>query len=86
MPSVLYAATRYGYCVQVIDGGQIVDEYSAGNCWQESSSVIDPSCPHAVPVPQLKHWAKQTAREIARERKIPAKQIAYDPDLETEAA
>jgi hypothetical protein len=86
MPTVLYAATKHGYCVQVIDGGQVVDEYTAGNCWQESQTVIDPSSPHAVPMPQLKHWARQTAREIARERGIPTKQIEYDPDLETEAA
>ncbi len=32
MQFVIYAATRCGYRVQVIDGGEIVHEYSAGNC------------------------------------------------------
>ena len=82
MQSVSYAATRYGYCVQVLDGGQVVHEYSAGNCWQESQTVIAPVSQNAVKLRQLKRWAKQTAGEIAKERGIPAKQIEYDLDLE----
>ena len=80
MPSVIYAATRWGYSVQVIDGGQAVYEYTAGNCWKESQTVIAPGSPNAVNLRQLKHWAKQTAGEIAGERGIAA--VAYDPDLE----
>jgi hypothetical protein len=82
MQTVIYAATRFGYTVQVIDGGQVVYEYSAGNCQKESQTIVDPGSPGAVRLSQLKRWARQTAREIANERGIPAERIAYDPDLE----
>jgi hypothetical protein len=80
--NVIYAATRYGYCVQVLDDGKVVHEYSAGNCWKESSAVIDPKSRHAVRRHKLRCWAKQTAGQIAKERGIPPKQIEYDADLE----
>ena len=82
MQNVIYAATRYGYCVQVLAGGKVVHEYSAGNCWKESTTTIDPQSPHAVRRHQLRCWARQTAGEIAKERGIPPKQIEYDADLE----
>ncbi len=80
MQTVIYAATRYGYCVQVNDGGEIVYEYSAGNCQQESQTVVAPSSRNAVSLRQLKRWAKQTAGEIAKERGITT--VEFDPDLE----
>ncbi len=86
MQTVSYAATRYGYSVQVLDDGQIVYEYSAGNCWKDSPTVIDPNSPHAVRRYKLRCWAKQTAGQIAKERGIPPKQIAYDADLETQVS
>jgi predicted secreted hydrolase len=82
MRSVIYAATKSGYCVQVIDGGEVAHEYSAGNHQMESQTVVDPRSPNAVRLSQLKRWAKQTANEIAKEWRIPAKMIEYDPDLE----
>lgn len=82
MQNVIYAATGYGYCVQVVDGGEIIHEYTAGNHQQESQTLVDPRSPQAVRLSQLKRWAKQTANEIAKERRIPAKMIEYDPDLE----
>ena len=84
MKSVIYAATRCGYCVQVIDGGEIVYEYTAGNHQRESQTFVDPSSPNAVNLRQLKRWAKQTAGEIAHARSIPAQRIEFDPDLQTE--
>ncbi len=84
MQSVIYAATRYGYRVQVLDGGQVVYDYTAGNCWKESSAIIDPKSCHAVRRYKLRCWAKQTAGQIAKERNIPPKQIAYDADLESQ--
>jgi len=84
MQSVNYAATRYGYCVQVLDGGQVVYEYSAGNCWKDSPTVIDPGSPYAVRRYRLRAWAKSTAGQIAKERGIPPKQIEYDTDLENQ--
>jgi hypothetical protein len=83
MQAIIYAATRFGYTVQVIDAGQIVCEYSAGNCEKESSTVVEPGSPGAVRLRQLKHWAKQTAGEIAEKRAIPATRIEYDADLES---
>ncbi len=82
MQFVIYAATRYGYRVQVFNGSEIVHEYSAGNCDKESQTFIDPSSPNAVGLRQLRRWAKQTAGEIAKERGIA--QVQYDPDLEAE--
>ena len=84
MKTIIYAATRFGYCVQVIDNSQVVYEYNAGNCQKESSAVIDPHSPNAVKLRQLNRWAKQTAGEIANERGIPANQIEYDPDLDAQ--
>jgi hypothetical protein len=82
MQTVIYAATKFGYCVQVIDSGKIVHEYAAGNCWNESQTVIDPKSPGAAMLSQIRRWARQTARDIAKERGIPANWIEYDPDLE----
>jgi hypothetical protein len=84
MRSVIYAATGCGYCVQVIDGGEVVYEYTAGNHQKESQAVIDPSSPRAVKHGQLKRWARQTACEIANERGIPATLIEYGADLEAQ--
>ena len=84
MRSVIYAATDCGYCVQVIDGGEIVHEYTAGNHQRESQTFVDRRSPQAVRLSQLKRWAKQTAREIAKERGIPADRITFDPDLEAQ--
>ena len=84
MRSVIYAAIRCGYCVHVIDGGEIVYEYTAGNHQRESQTSVDPRSPNAVNLRQLKRWARQTADQIAEERGIPANQVEYDPDLETQ--
>ena len=82
MPSVIYAATRLGYCVQVVDRGEIAYEYTAGNHRMESQTVTDPRSPNAVRLSQLKRWASQTAGEIAKARGISTDRIEYDPDLE----
>ena len=80
MQTISYAATRYGYCVQVIDGGEVVYDYTAGNHRGESQTFVDPRSPNAVTLRQLKRWAKQTAGEIAKERGITT--VEFDPDLE----
>ena len=82
MRNVIFAATKFGYCVQVIDQGQIVHEYTAGNCWNESQAIIDPKSPGAAKLSQIKRWAKQTAGDIAKERGIGPNRIEYDSDLE----
>ena len=82
MRTISYAATRHGYCVQVIDGGEVVYEYTAGNCRTESQAVIAPGSPGAVSRSQLRRWAKQTAEEMAEE--LLANRVEYDPDLEAQ--
>ena len=84
MQTVAFAATRFGYCVQVIQGFDVVYDYTAGNHRGESQTFVDPRSPNAVPLRQLRRWAKQTAGEVANERGIPADQIAFDPDLESQ--
>ena len=39
MQTVIYAATKYGYSVQVVDGNGIDYEYTAGNHQLESQAV-----------------------------------------------
>lgn len=82
MQNVIYAATRYGYAVQVVDGSEVSYEYSAGNHRLDSQATTVPGSPNAVRMRQLRRWAKQTAGEIAKAQGIPAKQVEYDPDLE----
>jgi len=84
MQRVIYAATIYGYGVQVIDSSEIVHEYLAGNCEKESQTFIDPTSSNAVGLRQLKRWARQTAAEIAQERGIRIKRVEYDDDLEAQ--
>ena len=83
MQNIIYAATRFGYCVQVLDETAITYEYSAGNHSMESTAVTAPSSPNAVKLPQLRRWARQTAGEIAHEQGIPMQRIEYDLDLES---
>jgi hypothetical protein len=83
MNAVAFAATKYGYVVQVIDNG-IVCEYAAGNCRTESQTVINPNSSGVVSRSQLRRWAEQTAKETADEWQIPVRQIEYDPDLEAQ--
>ena len=82
MPHVIYAASDYGYCVQVIDGGEVFYEYTAGNHRGDSQTYVEPRSPNAVKLSQLRRWAKQTAGEIAQARNVPPQRVEYDADLE----
>ena len=82
MQHIIYAATKLGYAVQVVDRDGIAYEYTAGNCRHESQTTVAPRSPNAVNLRQLRRWAKQTAGEIATARGIPASRVEYDPDLE----
>ena len=83
MQNVIYAATRCGYAVQVLDGSEVSSEYLAGNYQHDSQATTEPRFPNAVRLRQLRRWAKQTAGEIAKAQGIPAKRVEYDPDLES---
>ena len=84
MRTIIYAVTSMGYSVQVLDGSEVVYEYTAGNCQTESQAVLNPGSPGAVSRSQLRRWAKQTADQIANEWRIPLNRVEYDPDLEAE--
>ena len=84
MQTISYAATSYGYCVQLIDNGEVVSEYAAGNCLTESQAVIAPGSPGAVSRSQLRRWARQTAEEVADEWRLRHEHVRYDPDLEAQ--
>jgi len=65
---VLWAATPHGYGVQVIDGGgEIIDDYIAGNSPWESQGYLPPDHPHAVPLKTLRRYAEQSAHDMADE-------------------
>lgn len=84
MPNVIYAASRYGYCVQVIEGGEVVYECNEGNHPRESHTVINSCSPYAITLGQLRRWARQTANQIAEERGIPSERVEHDADLEAQ--
>jgi len=84
MKNVIYAANDQGYCVQVIDDGTVIYEYTAGNCPTESQAVLNPDSSGAVSRSQLRRWARETADQIANEWRIPLNRVEYDPDLEAE--
>jgi hypothetical protein len=83
MQNVIYAATTYGYAVQVLDGSEVSFEYSAGNHRLDSQATTVLGSPNAVRLRQLRRWARQTAGEIAKAQGIPVKQVEYDADLES---
>ena len=67
-----YDSDSYGYTVIVErDHTVALAEYEAGNCVQESSSVIGPGDYHGmgmrVKPNQLRKWARQTALEMTQE-------------------
>lgn len=62
---VLWAATPFGYGVQLIEGGKIIDEYTAGNSPFDSTERLWPAHPDAVEPDELRRMAEQTAREMA---------------------
>ena len=83
MQNVIYAATRYGYAVQVLDGSEVSFDYSAGNHQHDSQATTVPGSPNAVRLRQLRRWARKTADEIAMAQGIPTNRVEYDPDLES---
>jgi hypothetical protein len=82
MAHVLYAATPQGYAVHVIEGGEVVETYAAGNSRHCSQTYCEPGGPHAIPAAQLRDAAEITAREIAAEYGSDC--VEYDDDLEAE--
>lgn len=76
---IIYAACPYGYCVQRVVNGEIVEQYDAGNHRGCSQTYVDPSSPNAESESTLWQYAEQTAREWAGGE--PIEPIERDDDL-----
>lgn len=79
MKHIIWGATEYGYSVQTIDDGEIVDEYTAGNNRCDSQSYVDLDSPNALPLATMRQFAEQTANEIAADKGIT--NVSEDADL-----
>ena len=66
MQTVIYAATKYGYAVQVVDGNGIDYEYTAGNHQLESQAVTAPRSHNSVKLSQLRRWASRRRTRLQR--------------------
>ena len=64
MKAVIYQADEWGYTVAVVEGSEVVYEYSATNNPLDSQG---PVVAEGVSLETLQRWAEQTAREIAEE-------------------
>lgn len=77
---ILYAATAYGYTVQLLAGDEIVEEYSFGNHANDSTASVPLHDPAALGIRTIRRFARKTAYELGREKGIGL--IEYDHDLE----
>lgn len=81
---IIYSANRYGYVVHVVMGGEVIDEYHAGNCYGDSTSSIEPHSIGAAHPNTLRAWALQTAKDTADEYRLPYSKIIYEAGLMTD--
>jgi hypothetical protein len=79
---ILYAATAYGYTVQLLAGNEVVEAYSFGNHANDSTASVPPHSPNALDIRTIRRFTKKTAYELGREKNIPIESIEYDADLE----
>jgi hypothetical protein len=84
--SVSYAVLPDGYECIVWDADvQPVYEYRAGNHPGCSQTQLDPDDPMRVRKPTLGKWARQNARDLAKEYGVPAGKVWRDHDAEQAA-
>jgi hypothetical protein len=82
MKHIIYAATEYGYTVQIIEGSEVKDEFNFGNHRKDSTVTLDNlASKDCLPPHMLEKFAQLTAHEIGKERGITS--IEHDDDLET---
>jgi hypothetical protein len=74
--AVTWYANKYGYQVEVLERGQIIHEYFAGNHPHDSEEVLEPSDPLAVPEQEIRQFAQSTAEQIADEFSIPVSMVS----------
>jgi len=80
---VVYDASPNGYTVFIMAGGEIVDEYNAGNHPQDSMASLPSNDPTAVPFEGILEAARRTAEEMAEEHGVPG-QVSRDEDILSE--
>jgi len=73
---VLWHVHDRGYVVNVMEDGEVVHEYTAGNSPLDSQVYVFPD--EGLSWAMLRQFAEQTAHEIARERNIPPQNVYED--------
>lgn len=64
---VVWGATERRYEVYVIEDGETVEEYSAGNHVGSSQDYTTPGSHYALSLSKMREYAASTAREMADE-------------------
>jgi D-alanine-D-alanine ligase-like ATP-grasp enzyme len=77
---ILWSSNPCGYSIRVLSAAQTIYEYTAGNSRQDSQVVLAPDDSDAVPEEELRQFAKNTAKEMAKEHDADA--IEEDADFE----
>lgn len=80
--AIIWSITQFGYEVTLLSDREIIDSYSAGNHPQDSTEMLDPDDPIALPLERLRDLALNTAREIAAEHYIPFSAIQESEEEE----
>lgn len=66
---ILYGEyNQSGYNLLLIDGKDTKDIYSAGNSNQDSTVIVSPNDPSAVPLKTIRKFCIQTGKEMAKEK------------------
>jgi hypothetical protein len=78
---IIYGACPYGYTAQVVQDGEIVDEYTAGNSPFDSQGYINPDSPGAVSLRTLQVYARRTAQDLAEEWGVSPSSVSEDEDI-----
>jgi len=79
---VLYNSSGYGYRVEVIDAGQIIEEIEAGNSQHDSTARLEPGTAGTLGKATLARYARETAICTAIERGLTERDVAEDTDIE----
>ena len=82
---VLYNYGAGGYRVHVMgDDGQIAAEYAGGNSPFEGGVRLDTDDPYALSLSDIRWAAVRTARDMAKEAGLRARDVSRDTDIDPE--
>jgi hypothetical protein len=70
MKHVIYGVCERGYKVQVLDSGNVVAEYSAGNSAADSQCYVEPGTKGSLNLAALRYAVLVTAVQMAQEHGI----------------